>query len=168
MISTSVKDNLQIGVENVKVYKENEKTERTPEDDEASLDKATRVAFLDATSYTDGDVVTYDTKGTEYAIAAPATTDYNLEELKALGYTGTSEYTNYDNGQTVLDNGTTNVHKVTSAKDAKTTSDGSFTYGSVDVYVWFDGTDKACTNAIFSQKVTFINVYTIKPYINIP
>ena len=33
----------------------------------------------------------------------------------------------------------------TEDEPTKTTSDGSFTYGSVDVYVWFDGTDYSCT-----------------------
>ncbi len=104
MISTSKKDNLKIGVENVKVYREDGNEITSPGADVATLDKATRVAFINATSYTDKDVVTYGTSGTEYAIATACTVDHNQTALGELGYTGASEYTKYDNGKSLNNN----------------------------------------------------------------
>ena len=126
-----------------------------------SIAQAARVGIIAATSYTkattDGteDTVTYATSGSEYTIAEPATTDYNLEELKALGYTGASEY---KTGLTRLDT-TGSTFKNTTA--LATTKDKAFEYGSLNIYVWFDGTDKACTNAIFSQTLTMNLKFTV-------
>ncbi len=85
------------------------------------------------------------------------TTDYNLEQLKALGYSdsGKSEYK-----FTTRNDLTTNAYTI-SNHTSKTTTDGSFTYGSVKIFVWFDGTDKACSNALFDQKLTFNFKFTV-------
>ena len=116
-----------------------------------NIAQATRVGIIAATAYTKGtgdsaDTVTYNTAGgKEYTVAAPATgTDYNLEELKALGYTGNSEY------KTDLGDLYSSSSNVTFDPTTTTTSDKAFEYGSLSIYVWFDGTDYSCTNAIFS------------------
>ena len=111
--------------------------------DGPTIAQAARVGIMPATSYDKDDASknAYGT-GSEYTIAEPVTTDYNLEELKALGYTGSSEY---KSGLTRLDT-TGATFKNTTALD--TTEDKAFEYGSLNIYVWFDGTDYACTNAI--------------------
>ena len=115
-----------------------------------SIAQATRVGILEAESVTIGTDkqmtgASYKKTGQEYLVAAPAGTDYNLEELKALGYEGDSEY---KTGLTRLD---TDGATITNSTALATTSDGAFAYGSLSIYVWFDGTDYSCTNAIFSQ-----------------
>ena len=115
-----------------------------------SITQATRVGIIPAASVTtDGTTKQMtgadftDQTGKEYLVAEKAGTDYNLEELKALGYTGNSEYK--DNLTRLDETG------VTFNPTTTTTSDGAFAYGSLSIYVWFDGTDYSCTNAIFSQ-----------------
>ena len=116
-----------------------------------TIAQAARVGIIAATSYTKArnttseDTVVYDANGgKEYTIAAPVTTDYNLEELKALGYKGDTEY---KTGLTALYGDSSNV-SFKNDRALATTEDEAFEYGSLNIYVWFDGTDYACTNAI--------------------
>ncbi len=122
-----------------------------------NIAQATRVGIISASSYTKGtteDTVGYASTGQEYTVAEAATTDYNYEELKALGYTGNSEY---KTGLTALYGET----GVTFTPTSTTTSDGAFEYGSLSIYVWFDGTDYSCTNAIFSQTLDLTLSFTV-------
>ncbi len=125
-----------------------------------TIAQATRVGVIEAESVTKtGDQMTdasYKAEGKEYLVAeaAPADTDYNYEELKALGYTGNSEY---KTGLTALYGET----GVTFTPTSTTTSDGAFEYGSLSIYVWFDGTDYSCTNAIFSQTLDLTLSFTV-------
>ena len=125
-----------------------------------SIAQAARVGIITASTYKKGtgdaaDTVTYADKGSEYTIAKEADKDYNLEELKTLGYTGSSEY---KTGLTRLDTTGATFKNDTALA---TTTDGAFEYGSLNIYVWFDGTDKACTNAIFSQTLTMSLKFTV-------
>ena len=120
---------LKVTATDVKAQKDSKDVTDAP-----TIAQAARVGIIAATSYTKGtgneaDTVTYATSGKEYTIAEPATTDYNLEELKALGYTGNSEY---KTGLTRLDS-TGATFKNTTALD--TTTDGAFAYGSLNIYV---------------------------------
>ena len=121
-----------------------------------SIAQATRVGIIAAKSVTINETskqmtgATYNDAGKEYTVAAPATgTDYNLEELKALGYEGDSEY---KDNLTRLDEA-----GATFSPTETTTSDEAFAYGSLSIYVWFDGTDYSCTNAIFSQTLDYLS-----------
>ena len=128
-----------------------------------SIAQAARVGIIAASTYSKGtgdaagDTVSYEnsTNAKEYTIAEAAKTDYNLEELRALGYTGTTEY---KSDLTRLDT-TGATFKNTTA--LATTKDKAFEYGSLNIYVWFDGTDYACTNAIFSQTLTMKLTFTV-------
>ena len=125
-----------------------------------TIAQAARVGIIAATTYTKGtgdtaDTVKYADTGSEYTIAKGADTDYNLEELQALGYTGASEY---KTGLTRLDEAGATFKN---DKALATTKDGAFEYGSLNIYVWFDGTDYACTNAIFSQTLTMKLKFTV-------
>ena len=139
-------------------------TDVTVKDDDATVKKsvasiaqAARVAFFPATAWGDTGSHTYSTSGVqEYCLtSATTTTDFNLEQLKALGYTGSSEY------KLTTRNDLTTTAYTNSTHTSKKTSDGSFTYGSVKIFVWFDGTDKACSNALFDQKLTFNFKFTV-------
>ena len=131
--------------------------------DKPSIAQATRVGIIPAASVTTDDTskqmtgATYATTGQEYTVAAPAGTDYNYEELKALGYTGDSEY---KENLGDLYSSTSNVTFNPASLNA-TTSDGAFAYGSLSIYVWFDGTDKSCTNAIFSQTLDLTLTFAV-------
>lgn len=124
----------------------------------ASIAQAARVAFFPATTWSDTGSHTYSTSGVqEYCLTSSTTdTDFNLEQLKALGYTG-------ENGDYKLTtrNDLTSTAYTNSTHTSKKTSDGSFTYGSVKIFVWFDGTDYACSNALFDQKLTFNFKFTV-------
>ena len=110
-----------------------------------NIAQATRVGIIEAKSVTMTDKQMTnadftDQTGKEYTVAAPAKTgtsgtDYNLEELKALGYKGESEY---KTGLTRLDEAGATITNTTALA---TTSDKAFEYGSLSIYVWFDGTD---------------------------
>ena len=137
-------------------------TEVTPSVTTATpnIAQATRVGIIEAESVTmtenqmTGADFTGKT-GKEYLVAAPAGDDYNLEELKALGYTGTTEY---KTGLTRLDEAGATI---TNSTALATTSDGAFAYGSLSIYVWFDGTDYSCTNAIFSQTLDLTLTFAV-------
>ena len=128
--------------------------------DSPNIAQATRVGIIEAESVTIGTDnqmtdASYKTEGQEYLVAEAATTDYNLEELKALGYKGESEY---KTGLTALYGDDSDV---TFSPTTTKTSDEAFAYGSLSIYVWFDGTDKSCTNAIFSQTLDLTLKFTV-------
>ncbi len=146
--------------------------------DSPNIAQATRVGIIEAKTIKVGTSGT-DTKGTmtgatyvaatdankihqEYLVAAPAETDYNLEGLKALGYTGGSEYKDKTDSKLGTELYSTNGLTITSPKngsDEYTTTDGAFAYGSLSIYVWIDGTDKSCTNAIYWQQEIYDNKF---------
>ena len=124
-----------------------------------NIAQATRVGIIEASSVTMTEnqmtSASYKTEGKEYTVAAPAGTDYNLEELKALGYKGTTEY---KTGLTALYGDDSDV---TFSPTTTKTSDKAFEYGSLSIYVWFDGTDYSCTNAIFSQTLELTLTFAV-------
>ncbi len=156
----------------LKVTAEAKVNGQTPSTDSPNIAQATRVGIMNATKIkvgtSDTDTkgtmtgATYETTGQEYLVAEAAETDYNLEGLKALGYGGTTEYKT--NGKRLDTDGAT----ITSLKaddtttDKYTTTDGAFAYGSLSIYVWIDGTDYSCTNAIMKQKLDLTFNFTIK------
>lgn len=161
MISTNKK--LSILATNVEVNDDNATVKR----EIASIAQAARVAFFPATAWNDSGSHTWTTVGVqEYCLTSSTTsTDYNLEQLKALGYSDDTEY-KFNEGTAVTSKVdrkdlTTTAYEISSHTDKKT-NDGSFTYGSVKIFVWFDGTDHACSNALFEQKLTFNFKFSVK------
>ncbi len=144
-------------------------------------DAVVRIAFTDlATTSKDGETAAFATadyaNSTIYTLrdSESDTTDFAFENLKAIaknskgffgnGKDGTSDgNSDYTRASKVLKNdlnkGTTQSpigeQKVIDVHSNAKTTDGSLQYGSTIVTVWFDGTDKECTNGIFNQKLSF-------------
>ncbi len=130
----------KITVENLKV-KDADGKELTTGDDIATADKVARIAILD-NGTTTGNVYRLTDKTT--------TTDFALTNVKTLiGKDATLATDSYAVNKLVS-------HTVTGYDQTnKLSDDGSFYEGNVKIYVWYDGTDYAASNAIMSQQVTF-------------
>ncbi len=144
----------------LKVTAEAKVNGQTPSTDSPNIAQATRVGIMNAskitfatTDATKGTMTgaEYATPGQEYLVAKAAGTDYNYEGLKALGYKGDSEYKKDLGTELYSTNGLKIASPTTTAGAEYTTTDGAFAYGSLNIYVWIDGTDYSCTNAIYRQ-----------------
>ena len=111
-----------------------------------TVDKVIRVAFQDNNADT----------ASVYRIAKTTTEDYNKAQMNQLVTGATLDGDQY-NCTLLSDN---NKHKVTEPNDATYTNDKAFYYGTTSMYVWYDGTDHACSNAVFQQTCEFGVTFT--------
>ena len=114
--------------------------------DKQTVDKVIRVAFQDNGA----------TTASVYRIAKTTTEDYNKAQMNQLITGATLNGDQYN--CTLLSD--TNKHKVTEPTKATYTKDNAFYYGTTSMYVWYDGTDHACSNAVFQQTCEFGVTFT--------
>ncbi len=111
-----------------------------------TVDKVIRVAFQDNNA----------TTASVYRIAKTTTDDYNKEQMNKLVPDSPLDGDQYN--CTLLSNN--NKHKVTEPSNAVYTEDKAFYYGTTSMYVWYDGTDHACSNTVFQQTCEFGVTFT--------
>ena len=111
-----------------------------------TVDKVIRVAFQDNNA----------DKASVYRIAKTTETDFNKAQMNQLVTGSTLDGDQYN--CTLLSD--TNKHKVTEPDGADYTNDKAFYYGTTSMYVWYDGTDHACSNAVFQQTCEFGVTFT--------
>ena len=114
--------------------------------DKQTVDKVIRVAFQDNNA----------TTASVYRIAKTTETDFNKAQMNQLITGATLNGDQYN--CTLLSD--TNKHKVTEPTGATYTNDKAFYYGTTSMYVWYDGTDHACSNAVFQQTCEFGVTFT--------
>ncbi len=115
-----------------------------PTETTQTVDKVVRVAFQDQEA----------TTASVYRIAKTTSTDYNAEQMNQLVKLDNNGKLTGDQYNCTLLN-STNKHKVTAPTNPTTTSDKAFYFGTTTMYVWYDGTDHACSNAVFEQTCSF-------------
>ncbi len=144
-VSAGYDVNIAITKDSVKVTNEKEEKLTTGEDTQ-TIDKVIRVAFQDNKAKT----------ASVYRIAKTTETDYNKQQINSLIEGATLDGDQYN--CTLLSD--KNKHKVSEPTDATYSKDNAFYYGTTSMYVWYDGTDKACSNAVFKQTCTFGVTFT--------
>ncbi len=115
-----------------------------PTETTQTVDKVVRVAFQDQEA----------TTASVYRIAKTTETDYNAEQMNQLVKLDNNQKLEGDQYNCTLLN-SDNKHKVTAPTSPTTTSDKAFYFGTTTMYVWYDGTDHACSNAVFEQTCSF-------------
>lgn len=111
-----------------------------------TVDKVIRVAFQDNNA----------TTASVYRIAKTTETDFNKEQMNKL-VPGSPLSGDQYNCTLLCDN---NKHNVVEPSDAVYTNDNAFYYGTTSMYVWYDGTDHACSNTVFQQTCEFGVTFT--------
>ncbi len=114
-----------------------------PTETTQTVDKVVRVAFQDNSALT----------ASVYRIAKTTSIDYNAEQMNQLVKLDSGKLDGDQYNCTLLSS--TNTHKVTAPTSPTYTSDKAFYYGFTTMYVWYDGTDHACSNAVFEQTCSF-------------
>lgn len=111
-----------------------------------TADKVIRVAFQDNSA----------TSASVYRIAKTTTTDYNVDQMNKL--IDDTKLTGDQYNCTLLSEN--NKHKVSEPSGATYTNDKAFYYGTTSMYVWYDGSDYACSNTVFEQTCSFGVTFT--------
>lgn len=134
-----------ITVKDIEVKDKSNNKIENPSQTTQSVDKVVRVAFQDQSA----------TTASVYRIAKTTSTDYNAEQMNQLvKLDGNKKLTGDQYNCTLLSKD--NKHKVTApTENIQYTSDNAFYYGTTTMYVWYDGTDHACSNAVFEQTCSF-------------
>lgn len=138
--------NIAITTNSLKVTDKDDKQITDLSQDKQTVDKVIRVAFQDNDA----------TTASVYRIAKTTTEDYNKAQMNQLVTGATLDGDQY-NCTLLSDN---NKHKVTEPSGATYTNDNAFYYGTTSMYVWYDGTDHACSNAVFQQTCEFGVTFT--------
>ncbi len=133
-----------ITVKDIEVKDKTNTKIENPTETTQSVDKVVRVAFQDQGA----------TTASVYRIAKTTSTDYNAEQMNQLVKLDDNKKLDGDQYNCTLLN-STNKHKVTAPTSPTHTSDNAFYYGFTTMYVWYDGTDHACSNAVFEQTCSF-------------
>ena len=138
--------NIAITTNSLKVTDKDDKQITDLSQDKQTVDKVIRVAFQDNGA----------TTASVYRIAKTTETDFNKAQMNQLVTGATLDGDQY-NCTLLSDN---NKHKVTEPSGATYTNDNAFYYGTTSMYVWYDGTDHACSNAVFQQTCEFGVTFT--------
>ena len=154
MITTGY--DLSISVDNIKVTNKagnvlvgttsGEETTGTATKD-ITADKVIRVAFQENNA----------TSASVYRITDTTSTDYSTEGMNALIGKKSDDSDALKSDMYAVNK--LGKHLVKESTITKTTdnqsSDKAFYYGNVSIYIWYDGTDYACSNEIFDQTCSF-------------
>ena len=138
--------NIAITANSLKVTDKDDKQITDLGQNKQTVDKVIRVAFQDNNA----------TTASVYRIAKTTETDFNKAQMNQL-VTGATLNGDQYNCTLLSDN---NKHKVTEPDGADYTNDKAFYYGTTSMYVWYDGTDHACSNAVFQQTCEFGVTFT--------
>ena len=153
MITTGY--DLSISVDNIKVTYGSKVYVGTASEGETSetaknsitADKVIRVAFQDNNA----------TSASVYRITDTTSTDYSTEGMNALIGKKSDDSDALKSDMYAVNK--LGKHLVKESTITKTTdnqsSDKAFYYGNVSIYIWYDGTDYACSNEIFDQTCSF-------------
>ncbi len=145
-VSTGYDVNIALKENSLNVTNKDGNTITNLAQDIQTVDKVIRVAFQDNNA----------TTASVYRIAKTTDDDYNKEQMNKLVPDSPLEGDQY-NCTLLSDN---NKHKVTEPLNAVYTEDKAFYYGTTSMYVWYDGTDHACSNTVFQQTCEFGVTFT--------
>ncbi len=145
-VSNGYDVNVTLKKDTLKVYNDKNVQITDLSEKNQTVDKVIRVAFQDNNA----------TTASVYRIAKTTTADYNKEQMNKLVPDSPLNGDQYN--CTLLSNN--NKHKVTEPSNAAYTKDKAFYYGTTSMYVWYDGTDYACSNTVFQQTCEFGVTFT--------
>lgn len=112
-----------------------------------TADKVIRVAFQENSA----------SSATVYRIAETTKTDYSTDGMNALIDKKSTDAEALKSDMYAVNKLSKHLVKESSItkNDSNQSSDKAFYYGTVSVYIWYDGTDHACSNEIFDQTCSF-------------